>query len=143
MYNTTSLAEKERLVEQSEREMLERAQQNQQQAAELEQQKMQAEAQLQQAKMEHEDMMNQRDNDTKMLIAQINAVNKQSDMISDGIEEPEMMSENERESLREKIREFDAKLSLDKQRLDFDKNKHKDEIAVKRMAATRKSTNNS
>ena len=143
MYNTTSLSEKQRLVEQSEREMMERAQQNQQQAAELEQQKMQAEAQLQQAQMEHEDIMNQRDNDTRMLVAQINANSKQTEAATDGIQEPEMMSENERESLREKIREFDAKLSLDKQRLDFDKNKHKDEIAVKKMAARKKTTNNS
>ena len=138
MYNTSSLVEKERLVEQSEREMLERAQQSQQQQAELEQQKIQAQAQLQEAQMQQQDIMNQRDNDTRLLVAQINANSKQQDMISDGIAEPEEMSENERESLREKIREFDAKIDLDRRRLEFDKSKHNDDIAVKKMAIRNK-----
>ena len=141
MYNTTSLAEKERLVEQSEREMIERNQQAQQAQQELEQQKIQAQAQMKETEMQQQDMLNQRDNDTKLLIAQINAVQKERDVVTDGIIEPEMMDENERENLREKIREFDAKLSLDKQRLEFDKDKHKDEIAVKRMAAKKKTSN--
>ena len=100
-----------------------------------------SEAQMKEAEMQQQDMLNQRDNDTKLLIAQINAVQKERDVVTDGIIEPEMMNENERETLREKIREFDAKLSLDKQRLEFDKDKHKDEIAVKRMAAKKKTSN--
>jgi len=143
MYNTTSLSEKERLVEQSEREMIERAQQAQQQQAELEQQKMQAEAQLKEAEMQQQDMLNQRDNDTRLLIAQINAAQAQQAASTDGIVEPEEMSENERESLREKIREFDEKINLDNRRLEFDKQKHKDDIAVKRMAIRRKPSSNS
>lgn len=138
MYNTSSLVEKERLVEQSEREMLERAQQAQQQQAELEQQKIQAQAQLQEAQMQQQDIMNQRDNDTRLLVAQISANSKQQDMMSDGIAEPEEMSENERESLREKIREFDAKIDLDRKRLEFDRSKHNDDIAVKKMAIRNK-----
>ena len=143
MYNTSSLAEKERLVEQAEREMQERAQQAQQQQSELEQQKIQAQAQMQEAQLQLQDAINQRDNDTRLLVAQINANAKQQEIFDDGIVEPEMMSESERENLREKIREFDAKLDLENRRLDFDKEKQKEDIAVKRMAARRKPSSNS
>lgn len=143
MYNTSSLAEKERLVEQSEREMMERAQQAQQQQSELEQQKIQAQTQMQEAQMQLQDAINQRDNDTRLLVAQINANAKQQDIIDDGIAEPDMMSENERETLREKIREFDAKLDLENRKLEFDREKQKEDIAVKRMAARRKPSSNS
>ena len=142
MYNTTSLSEKERLVEQSEKEMLERAQQAQQQQAQMQQQQIEAQSAMKQAELEQQDMLNQRDNDTKLLIAQLNANAKQEEASSDGIVEPEMMSENERESLREKIREFDAKIELDRQRLDFEKKKQKEDAEIKRMAARKRNNNN-
>jgi len=50
--------------------------------------------------MQQEDMLNQRDNETKILIAEIQARNKEND----GIVEP---NEDAKANLMEKMREFD------------------------------------
>ena len=81
------------------------------------------------AKMEHEAAMNSENNETKIIVATISA---QSNKIpeNDGIEEP--MSEEAREKLREQIRQFDARLALDKERLAFDKEKANTDAKLKR-----------
>lgn len=73
LYNSSSLAEKQRMVEKNERELLERQQQMQQQQMEAEQQRAQMEAQAKEADMQLRDQMNVRDNETKILVANINA----------------------------------------------------------------------
>ena len=40
---------------------------------------------------------------------------------NDGIMEPDEMSESEKQNLREKIREFDARLQLDRDKFNHDK----------------------
>ena len=81
--------------------------------------------------------MNQRDNETKILIAQMQANNQ-----SDGIEEPEFTQEA-KANLMEKMRQFDAKLKLDKDRLEFDKAKAKkdQELKEKQINKMHKTTN--
>ena len=89
--------------------------------------------QVEMSKMEQEDRLNERDNETKIIIAQINAQARQYDNSNDGndgIQEP--MSQEAREKLKEQIRQFDAKLELDRQRLQFDKEKARTDATLKR-----------
>ena len=120
LYSSSSLAEKQRMVEANERKIQERNAQAQQQQIQQQQQAEQMKQQTEMVKMEHEAAMNAENNETKIIVATINAQSKQMPE-SDGIEEP--MSKSEREKLRESIRQFDKRLELDKERLAFDKQK--------------------
>lgn len=128
LYNSSSLAEKQRMVERNEQELIQRQQEAQQQQLQLEQQKAQAEAQAKEADMQLKDQMNQRDNETKIIVATISA---QSSMTDDGIQEPEF-SEEAKAKLMENMRQFDERLKLDRERLAFDKSKAKTDAELKR-----------
>ena len=121
LYNSSSLAEKERLVEKNENEMVQRAQQAQEQQMQIEQQKTEAAMQQKAMEMQQQDTLNQRDNETKIIVANISANASMAARQNDGIMEPDEMSESERQSLREKIREFDARLQLDRDKFNHDK----------------------
>lgn len=143
LFSSSSLAEKQRLVEKDERNIQERQAQAQQQQLQIQQQEIEQKAQMEQAKMQQEDALNQRDNETKILIAQMQAYNKNSE--DDGIEEPEF-SEEARANLLEKIRQFDEKIKLDREKLAFDKEKHREDNALKdkiSLRQQRNKTNNS
>ena len=136
LYSSSSLAEKQRFVENDERTIQERNAQAQQQQLEAQQQIAQIEMEQKQAELEQREQANIRDNETKIMIAQIQANNKNDD----GIVEQEF-SEEAKASLMEKIREFNEKLKLDRDKLELDKKKHEDEISVKRQALKNKSNN--
>lgn len=132
LYGSSSLAEKQRMVELNEKKIQERNAQAQQQQLQAQQQETQMQQQTEMAKLEQENMLNERDNETKILVATINAQARQYDeanVVNDGIQEP--MSEEAREKLRESIRQFDARLALDKERLAFDKEKAKTDAKLK------------
>ena len=139
LYNSSSLAEKQRIVENDERKIQERNAQAQQQQLEVQQQEAQMKQEAEMAKMELEDTLNQRDNETKILVAQIAASVKVNQGDTDGIQEP--MSEEAREKLKEQIRQFNAKLELDMERLNFDKDKAKTDAELKRQQINKKSNN--
>ena len=138
LFSSSSLAEKQRLVEKDERNIQERQAQAQQQQAQIQQQEIEQKAQLEQAKMQQEDALNQRDNETKILIAQINASNKEED----GVIEPEF-SEEARANLLEKMRQFDERLKLDREKLAFDKDKHREDNQLKDKISLRQAKNRS
>lgn len=132
-----SMSEKIKMIEQSEQEM--REYQQQQQQAALQQQQAQAEAQLQmkQAELQQDDAINQRDNETKILVANIQAMSKK-DADSDGV-----VNEKDSNDLTEQVREFDEKMKLEREKLDWDKKKNKDNNDVKiQIAKSRPKTNN-
>lgn len=131
LYGSSSLAEKQRLVERDEQLMQERSSQAQQQQLETQQQIAQMEAQQRQAELQQKEQANIRDNETKILVAQIQKED------NDGIKEYEF-SEEARANLLEKIREFDEKLKLDKDKLKLDERKHRDDIALKRKTMNKK-----
>ena len=133
LYGSSSIAEKQRMVEKDERETMERAQQAQQQQLQAQQQAAQAQLEQQQMEMQMKDQMNMRDNETKILVANIQA----NANLDDGIEEPEY-SQEAKDSLAEKIREFDAKLKLDRERLAFDKDKAKTDARLKEKQINKK-----
>lgn len=132
IFSSASIAEKQRMIEKDEQDMIARNQQAQQQQLQQQQQIAQMQEQTKLQQMQHEDNLNMRDNDTKILIAEINAAAKQyerQDVDNDGIIEP--MSEEARAKLDEQIREFNARLDLDKERLAFDKDKAKTDAKLK------------
>lgn len=131
LYGSHSLAEKQRLVERDEQLMQERSSQAQQQQLETQQQIAQMEAQQRQSELQQKEQANIRDNETKILVAQIQKED------NDGIKEYEF-SEEARANLLEKIREFDEKLKLDKDKLKLDERKHRDDMALKRKTMNEK-----
>ena len=135
LYTSSSLAEKQRLVERDERAMRERAQQAQQEQLQAQQQQAQAALEQKQMEMQLKDQMNQRDNETKILIANIQA----NSNTEDGIEEPEY-SQEAKDNLMEKMREFDAKLKLDRERLAFEKDKAKTDARLKEKQINKRTT---
>ena len=134
-----SLSEKIKMLEQNEAEMRQYQQQIQQQQLQVQQQKNQMEMQYKQAELEQKDVINQRDNETKLLIANIQAQYKKDadgdGVINEGIDNTD---------INEKIREFDEKMKLERDKLDWDKKKNKDNNDVKlQIAKTKpKSTTN-
>lgn len=129
LYNSSSLAEKQRMVEKNEMDMMQRQQEAQQQQMQMEQQKIQAEAQAREADMQLKDQLNQRDNETKVVVATIAAQSTTAN--NDGVQEVEF-SEESRAKLLENMRQFDERLKLDKERLSFDKDKARVDAELKR-----------
>lgn len=128
LFSSSSLAEKQRLVEKDEKNIQERQAQAQQQQTQIQQQEIEQKAQIEQAKMQQEDALNARDNETKIQIALINAQSKNTE---DGdIEEPEF-SEEAKANLLEKIREFDLRLKLDRDKLELDRDKARTDARLK------------
>ena len=135
LYNSSSLAEKQRMVEENEQQMIQRQQEAQQQQMQQQQQQLQAQAQMKQTEMELQDSLNQRDNETKILVATINA-QSQNDVINEQI-----ASEESKANLMEKMREFDERLKLDRERLEFDKKKAETDASIKRQSIKTKTNN--
>lgn len=128
IYGSISLAEKQRIVEVNERRKREEAQQQQQQQLQMQQQQMQMDAQMEQQKQQLEYKMHQEDNETKILVAQINSeaeAQRFAMMNHDNAESNDL----EREKMTEEARQFDAKLSLERE-------KHKDDVRLKEKQIT-------
>ena len=141
LYTSSSLAEKQRLVEKQEREMQERQSQAQQQQLQVQQQQAEQKVQIEQAKMQQEDKLNQRDNETKILIAEMQAYNKNNEDVEI---EPEY-SQEAKDKLMESMRQFDERIKLDRERLQFDKDKARTDAALKEKQINkqaRKAVNN-
>ena len=116
-----------KMVEKDEKARQESMQQQQQQEAQMQQQQIQAQMQLKQQELQQKEQANIRDNQTKLTIAQMQS----QSLEEDGIEEPEF-SEESKANLLEKMREFDAKIQLDKDKLEFDKQKQSEDASIKR-----------
>ena len=127
LYTSGSLAEKQRLVEADENKRLEQQQQEQQQQLQMQQQQMELNAQMEQQKMQMEYQMHQEDNQTKILVAEINA-SAEWDRYAMIQEENGITKQQELEFKNKQLdldaKQFDAKLKQDIQ-------KHKDDISIK------------
>lgn len=139
LFSSSSLAEKQRLVEKDERNIQERQAQVQQQQLQAQQQEIEQKSQIEQAKMQQEDILNQRDNETKILIAQMQAYSKNNE--DDNISEPEY-SQEAKDKLIQQIKEFDAKIELERDKLNFEKQKHSEDNALKERISRRQSNRN-
>jgi len=134
MYSSTSMQEKVRILEKSEKDIQQQQQEAQQQQMQIEQQKIQAEQQAKMAEMQQKDTLNQRDNETKIRVAEINS---QAEYLRLGIyaeeNDEQLVHEKldiEREKLAESIRQFDREL-----RAKDDERKDKKEIELKKIEA--------
>ena len=127
MFTTTSMAEKQRIVEACENRMREQQQQQQQQQLQLQQQQMQIQQRLEQQKQQLQYQMHLEDNETKILVAQINSVaeEKRFAMIQEenGITKQQEL-EFKQKQLELDSKQFDAKLKLEEK-------KHKDNTRIK------------
>ena len=126
LYGSSSIAEKQRFIERDEQAIQQRNAQAQQEQLQVQQQQAELQAQQKQAELEQREQANIRDNETKIIIATMQAQNTQDD----GIIEPEF-TEEARANLMEKMREFDERLKLDRDRLEFDKKKAETDAKLK------------
>jgi len=136
LYTTTSLAEKQRMVEANERRLREQQQQQQQQQMQLQQQQLQQQAQQAEAQLQMQYKMHQEDNETKVLVATINgqAEEKRFAMMQDDNSiTAGQQYQLQQEELQQKIREFDEKMKQERDKLEFEKSKHKDDVSLKRQ----------
>lgn len=111
LYNSGSLAEKQRLVEKAERDMSEARRQEQRSAMEQQQAAAKAQAEAVRAKAESEERMRAMDNETRVKVAEIEArakldVAAMSASAADGSE------------MAERRRQFDERMDLERRKLD-------------------------
>ena len=135
LYSSCSIAEKQRMIEKDEKAIQERQAQAQQQQSQVQQQQIEANMEMKQQELQQKEAENIRDNETKLAIAQLQITSN-----DDGVTEPKY-SEESKATLMEKIREFDAKLQLDKDKLEFSKQKQKEDASIKRQSSHKTTTN--
>ena len=133
LYTSSSLAEKQRLIEKDEMKL--REMQSQQQEAQLEAQQQEAQMVMaqKQAELEQREKANIRDNETKLMIANIQSMTS----LNDGIE-VDNYSQKDKEALEEKIRQFNTQIKLDREKLAEQKFKTREELAIKRKALNKR-----
>lgn len=136
LYTSSSIQEKIRMVESSEKRMEEMRQQMQQQNVMLQQQQSQNDLQMRQIEMQQKDELNRRDNDTKIKVAEINS---KAEELRLGIyaEDNSVQLRNreldlEQQKLRQDILEFDKELRMKDKELD-----QKKEIELKKIEASK------
>lgn len=127
IYTSSSLSEIRRTIEKDEQAIQERQAEQAQQEQEIAQQQMQTQMEMKQAEMNFQDMLNQRDNDTKILIEHI----KQSGNAENEV--PEVQDNSmERAKLDEQIRQFNERLAFDKSKLSKEIDIKEKDLAIKR-----------
>ena len=140
---TASIAEKQRFVERDENNIKQQQQHQMQQQMQQQQQALEAQMQDKQAERDFKNALNQRDNETKVVVAEINSQaemailqlkNRMTELDEEGMA-PEDYSPEAKDKLMEQMREFDERLKLDRDRLEFDKQKSKEDLAIKRTKA--------
>lgn len=137
LYTTRSVAEKQRMVENNEKRKREEAQRQQQQQMQLEQQKLQQQQQIAQQQQQLAYKMHQEDNETKLLVAQVNGLAEERRMAimnNDAVDtavQQEKQLQLEKEKLSESVRQFDKKMALEAK-------KQADDVQIKRAALNKK-----
>ena len=130
LWSTCSMAEKTRMIERDEQAMMQQAEQARQQEAEQMMQQAQMEQERAMAELQAKNEMNMRDNETKIVVATISAQGGEDD----GIQEPE--SQLDRDKLQESIRQFDAKLKLDRDKFNTDTRLRERDLSIKAKKAS-------
>ena len=111
LYGSSSLAEKQRMVEKDEQDKLKQVEEQNQQQLQVQQEALQAQQQVAQQQLQQQDAINQRDNETKIQVAQIQAEAKlqatsmQINNLDDGSDDLQLRLME----LEEQKRQFDIK----------------------------------
>lgn len=130
LYTSSSLAEKQRLIEKDEKAIQERQAQAQQQQLESQERLAQMQTEQKQAELQQKEQANIRDNETRILVAQISAQARNTDPEGDGIA-PEEYSQEAKDKLAQQIKEFDEKMKLEWSKFNFEKQKHSEDNELK------------
>ena len=137
LYSTDSLQEKVRMMEAAEKRAEELQQQMREQERQMQQQQLEAQSQQKQLEMEQKEIQNQRDNDTRILVAQIQAqasIDSSVAKASGFTDEPvSSISEKDRIELKQKMDEFQAKNELEKEKLQVEREKIKSQERIARQ----------
>ena len=133
IYSTTSIAEKQRMIEIYERKQQQQQEQQQQQQIQLQQQQLKQQAEQQQMQLQQQYQINKDNNETKLLVAQINsqAESQRYAMMNDGTVTDNKIKEKK---LSEQVRQFDERMQQQADKLAFEKQKHADEVQEKRRS---------
>ena len=126
LYSSASIAEKINMIQQNEIEMQQAAQQRHEQEMQMQQEMQQKELEHRQLEMQLQDAINQRNNETKLKIALIQAENNHNQMVFRT--DDDEFSEEEKLTLEQKDRQFDAELDFKKKQW-----KEKREIELKKL----------
>lgn len=116
LYSSSSLAEKQRMVEKAENDAKAQQQQAQQAQQQMAQQQMQMQQQLAQQQAQMQVQMARESNETRVRVAQIEAMTKYETTQRD---DPEQFDEE----MAEKRRQFDERLGLDRDKLELERRK--------------------
>lgn len=140
LYTSASIQEKMRLIEADEKQMQRQQQEEMQRQQELQQQQIQAQMQTAQMEMQQKDLLNQRDNQTKIEVAQINAQAENLRLaIYDDQNNIEIRKEEmdiDREKLRNEILALDKEIRFKEKELD-----QKKELEMKKIEAQKQIAN--
>ena len=142
LYSTDSISEKIRMMEAAERHAEEVQQQQQQIQQQMQQEQLEAEAQQKQLEMEQKEIQNQRDNETRILVAQIQAqanIDSSVARASGFTDTPQSpISEKDRLQLQQQIQENKEKNQLEREKLQLEREKIKSQ---ERIAKSKSSGN--
>ena len=134
LYSSDSIQEKVRMMEAAERHAQEVQEQQQRLEQQVQQQQMEAKAQLQQLEMEQRDIQNQRDNETRILVAQIQAqanIDSSAARASGYTENPvNPITDKDRLELQQKIRENEEKNNIEREKLKLEREKIKSQERI-------------
>lgn len=138
LYSSASLAEKQRFIEADERRIKKEAQQAQQAQQQQLQQQAEMQQQTAQAEMQMKDLLNQRDNETKIAVAEINSqaemaiLRLKNDMVGEeGLIQEQEYSPEAKDRLMLEMKKLDAEIQLKKDTLEFQKQKTKKDQELK------------
>ena len=134
LYSTDSISEKIRMMEAAERRAEELQQQQQQIQKQMQQEQLEAQAREKQLEMEQKEIQNQRDNETKILVAQIQAqasIDSGVARASGFTENPVTpISEKDRLQLQQQIQENKEKNLLEREKLQLEREKIKSQERI-------------
>lgn len=123
LFMSCSLAEKQRFVEADERRIREQQQQQQQQAMQQQQQALEAQIQQKQLEMQQKDAINQRDNETKIMVAEINSQAEMAILqLKNHMTESDLVKEDNaiqinKDKLLQEMQVLDKKIQLEDKKL--------------------------
>jgi hypothetical protein len=132
----TSISEKIKLLKREEARMRQEAQQAQQQQLQTQQMEIQMKMQLEQQKLRLEEQNNIRDNETKILVAQITAQN--SIELQSLQKEANGDNSIENEKLRNEMEKFNREMDLEKEKIASQERMNSDNNDVKKQIARMK-----
>jgi hypothetical protein len=127
LYATNSISEKISIMEDAEQKAQEMQEQQRQYEMQLQQQQQQAAMEEKQADRDFEERQNDKNNETKIRIAMIQASANENEDTGANEYDPNALTEKERLELSNKSREIDNKYDIDKEKLNIEREKLKNQ----------------